>query len=101
MKLYRASGQPVKPKHNALYLKELNGKMDDLEKELGKCDSENSKEFAEKLEDIHIKLMKKYPNCINIKFPNTLIKMEALTDIYGSIAFCREDRVIVGYVLDK
>ena len=97
MKMYRASGKPVRNQDNEKYLSDLNLFMDALEIELGKCNPDNAKEFEKRLEEYHDTLLKLYPTCIEIEDKPNLIK---LVKEYESVAFCLEDDKLVAYVLD-
>jgi len=106
MKLLRASGKPINPKHIIEMQAKLNESMDKLEEEFGKCSSENAKEYQSKLETIHTNLADLYPTIINIKYPKTIKEMNELLELYGCVAFCFEkdknDKdVTVMYILDN
>ena len=101
MKLYRSSGAPINPEHKELYFNLLNSEMDDLEKELGKCNTDNAEEFQKRMEMIHRELTKRFPNVSNINHPRTIGRMKELTGKYGTVAFCIEDDELVCYIMDS
>ena len=100
MKMYRASGKPVLPAHEKLYTAEMNRIFDETEEEIGKFTQDNAKEFGEKLEAKTKEVLAIYPNCIDVVYPNTQIKLKELLKKYNSVAFCMENDNIVAYVLD-
>lgn len=100
IKLYRASGQPIKPGHQKLYYEELNAKMDELEATLGKCTSDNAESYQEYMIEIHNMITEKYPNKGTIEYPTDPIAASKLCSKYGSIAFCIEDDEVVAYIMD-
>ena len=100
MKLYRASGEPIDPRHQKLQLQGLNAAMDKLEEELGKCNAENAELFQKALASVHEDLAKQYPPVVNIKYPRTKRDIKTLCNKFGSIAFCLEDEELVAYILD-
>jgi len=101
MKLFRASGQPIKEEHNELYHKELNSEMDRLEKLIGKCSGVNVQSFKKSLDKIIKGLIDKYPNEKEISMPTTVKAMKEFTSQYGGVAFCVEDGKLVAYILDQ
>jgi len=101
MKLYRASGHPIDPAHRDAATQELNKAMDAIESELGKCTSENAKDYQKKLEKVSNEFPRKYPNEVKINYPRTKREIKALCEKYGSVAFCVEDASLVAYILDK
>jgi len=106
MKLLRASGRPINPKHIIEMKAKLDDSMDKLEEDFGKCSIDNAKEYQSKLETIHADLTDLYPTIINIKYPKTIKEMNELLELYGCVAFCFErdkndKNVAVMYILDN
>ena len=101
MKIYRSSGAPIEPDHKELYFKALNRGMDDLEEEMGKCTTENSEEYQDKMEVLHRKLTVDYPNKSKIPFMNTTKALRKSLEKYGTLAFCIEEGEIVAYIMDQ
>lgn len=102
MKVYRASGTPVKMEHNQLYLKGINDVMDAAEIKYGKCDLSNHVEFASFVEQGHRELTKMYPIYQKVEFPSSQKEMLEMIREYGtSVAFCEEDGKLVAYIMDR
>lgn len=98
--LYRSSGQPLNPDHIEPYYKELNDRMDDLEKVSGKCTSENAERYQEYMAEIHTMITSKYPNKGTIEYPTTVRQAAKLCKKYGALAYCVEDGKLVAYIMD-
>tara|TARA_R110002126_G_scaffold202350_1_gene349807 strand:+ start:208 stop:507 length:300 start_codon:yes stop_codon:yes gene_type:complete len=98
--MYRASGSPINSEDSKLYHEELNAKMDEIEKTMGKCTAKNASSYQEMMEQIHRKLSSSYPNKKRIQCPESPKELETLCKDYGSVAFCVEDEKLVLYIMD-
>lgn len=102
MRMYRASGSPVRVKDHELYSIKVNEAMDKAEERFGKCNAENAKEFSEFVEQEHRELTKLYPIYIKTEFPSTQKEMLSMIEHYGTaIAFCEEEGKLVAYIMDR
>tara|TARA_R110002126_G_scaffold172712_2_gene321501 strand:+ start:166 stop:471 length:306 start_codon:yes stop_codon:yes gene_type:complete len=101
MKLFRSSGTPIQKGDNEKYMTALSAGMDSLEVELGKCNSENFKEFQARLEVVHRELTKNFPTVGIVAHPKTPKQLSALLKTYGTVAFCEEDGKTVCYIMDS
>lgn len=67
MKLFRASGMPLNPKHEKEVKEAFKIKFDQLEEKLGKFNQDNSQEFQSELNKLEDELLTKYPRSRTIK----------------------------------
>ena len=101
MKIYRASGKPVRPEDHDQYLFCIKQVLDKADESFGKCCPANAEEYAIFVEDKHRDLTAQFPIYLKHEFPGSQKEMMRHMEYYGApICYCLEDGKLVAYVMD-
>ena len=101
MKIYRASGKPVRPADHDQYMFCIKQVLDKADEAFGKCCAANAEEYSIFVEDKHRDLTAKYPIYLKHEFPSSQKEMIKQMEYYGApICYCLEDGKLVAYVMD-